>query len=210
MKQTLVANDAAFKDIPSGKLGMWIFLIIDGLSFATILIGASYLHANGAPWPHPGQVLNVPLTAVNTFILLISSYTMMNALEAVKEDDQKRFIKFLTITFLLGASFLAIQAFEYYGFISGTEEVRHRLAAAGMAGDYFRPNSGVYAGCFFGATGFHGLHVLSGLIFILYALIAGLKGRFNSQNYVRVEALTLFWHFVDLMWMLVFTVVYLL
>ena len=60
MNQTLAANDAAFKDIPSGKLGMWVFLIIDGLSFVTILIGAAYLRANGAPWAHPGQVLNVP------------------------------------------------------------------------------------------------------------------------------------------------------
>lgn len=210
MSQTIAVEDGAFKDIPSGKLGMWMFLIMDGLSFAAILIAASYLRANGAPWPHAGAVLNVPLTALNTFILLVSSYTMMTAFEAVKKDDQKVFLKFLTITLLLGISFLAIQALEYYSFIAGTEEIKHRLASAGMAGDYFRPNTGIYAACFYGATGFHGLHVLSGIIFISYVLIAGLKGRFHSQNYVRVEALTLFWHFVDLMWMLVFTVVYLL
>ena len=210
MNQAVVIEDKAFNNISFGKLGMWVFLIIDGLSFVTILIGASYLRTNGAPWPHPGQVLNVPLTAFNTFVLLLSSYTMMNAFESVKAGEQKKFINFLFMTLMLGILFLSIQAFEYYNFISGTEEVKHGLAIAGMGGDYFRPGSSIYAGCFFGATGFHGLHVLSGVIFILYVLIGGLKGRFTASNYLRVETLTLFWHFVDLMWMLVFTVVYLL
>ena len=141
---------------------------------------------------------------------MFSSYTMMNALEAVKAGEQKRFITYLNWTFVFGALFLSIQVYEYFNFIIGTEEVRHKLALAGLGGDFFRPGSNIYAGCFFGATGYHGLHVMSGLIFIVYVLIAGLKGRFNSTNYVRVEALTLYWHFVDLMWMLVFTVVYLL
>lgn len=203
-------EDRAFKNISFGKLGIWVFLIIDGLSFVAILIAAAYLRTNGAPWPHPGQVLNVPLTAFNTFVLLLSSYTMMNALEAVKVDDQKKFIRFLAATLFLGVLFLCIQAFEYYHFIAGTEEVRNKLAEAGIASQYFRPSTSIYAGCFFGATGFHGVHVLSGIIFILYVLIRGLRGGFSSANYLRVETLTLFWHFVDLMWMLVFTVVYLL
>ncbi|OGX31063.1 MAG: hypothetical protein A2787_01325 [Omnitrophica WOR_2 bacterium RIFCSPHIGHO2_01_FULL_48_9] len=189
---------------------MWVFLIMDGLSFAAILIAASYLRTNGAPWPHPGQVLNVPLTAVNTFFLMFSSYTMMNALEAVKAGEQKRFITYLIWTLALGALFLSIQVYEYFNFIVGTEEIKQKLALSGLGGDYFRPGSNIYAGCFFGATGYHGLHVFSGLIFILYVLMAGLKGRFTPVNYVRVETLTLYWHFVDLMWMLVFTVVYLL
>ncbi len=203
-------EDKAFNNISSGKLGMWVFLIIDGLSFATILIGAAYLRTNGAPWANPGQVLNVPLTAFNTIVLLASSYTMMLALENVKNGQQKKFIGALGWTLALGALFLAVQAYEYYNFIVGTEEVKAHLAAAGFAADHFRPGSSIYAGCFYGATGFHGLHVLSGLIFILYVLFGALKGRFNQSNHLRVETLTLFWHFIDLMWMLVFTVVYLL
>ena len=194
MEQVIVMEDMAFKNIAFGKLGIWVFLIIDGLSFTAILIAASYLRANGAPWPQPGQVLNVPLTAFNTFALLLSSYTMMNALEAVKAGDQKKFIRDLSWTLFLGVLFLSIQAFEY----------RHFIA------EHFLPSSSIYAGCFFGATGFHGLHVLSGVIFILYVLIGALKGRFNVADHLRVETLTLFWHFVDLMWVLVFTVVYLL
>ncbi len=209
MEQVL-QEDKAFNSIPTGKLGIWIFLIIDGLSFAAILIAAAYLRMNGAPWPHPGQVLNVPLTAFNTFVLLASSYTMMLALEHVRTGQQKKFIGALGWTLFLGALFLGVQSYEYYNFIAGTEEVRAHLAAAGLAGNYFRPGTSIYAGCFFGATGFHGLHVLSGLIFIMYVLAGALKGKFNQANHLRVETLTLFWHFIDLMWMLVFTVVYLL
>jgi cytochrome c oxidase subunit III len=195
MDQVVIREDKAFNNIEVGKLGIWVFLIMDGLSFVAILIAAAYLRTNGAPWPNPGEILNVPLTAVNTIVLLLSSYTMMISLESVKAGNQKKFITFLSGTLFLGVLFLSIQAYEYYNLI---------------AHESFRPSSSIYAGCFFGATGFHGIHVLSGVIFILYVLIGGLKGKFTQANYLRVETLTLFWHFVDLMWMLVFTGVYLL
>lgn len=203
-------EDKSFKNIEVGKLGIWTFLIIDGLSFVAILLAAAFLRTHGAPWPAPGKVLNVPLTALNTFVLLASSYTMMIALEAVRAGNQKKFIQRLVWTLTLGALFLGVQAFEYYNFIAGTGEVQAHLAAAGLSGQFFRPGTSIYAGCFFGATGFHGIHVLSGIIFIAYILIGALKGRFNQQDHLRVELLTLFWHFIDLMWMLIFTCVYLL
>jgi heme/copper-type cytochrome/quinol oxidase subunit 3 len=196
--------------LAEGKIGMWLFLLMDGLSFATILIGAAYLRTNGAPWPQAGAVLNVPLTAFNTFILLASSLTMMLAFQAVKAGDQNRLKRYLWATFILGIGFIGIQVYEYWHFIAGSEHLQARLAAAGFEGDHFRPSSSIYAACFFGATGYHGVHVFSGLIFMLYIIIGAHKGRWTPQNHVRVEALTLYWHFVDLMWMLVFTVVYLL
>ena len=196
--------------ISQGKLGIWLFLLMDGLSFATILIGAAYLRTNGAPWPQAGTLLNVPLTAVNTIILLFSSLTMMLALQAVRAEDQNAFRKNLLLTFILGAAFLGIQAYEYAHFIVGGDHLKSVLSAAGFDGHYFRPNSSIYAACFYGATGFHGLHVLAGLIFMIYIMIRAYKGRWSSANHGRVEILTLYWHFVDLMWMFVFTVVYLL
>ena len=196
--------------IPQGKLGIWLFLLMDGLSFATILIGAAYLRTNGAPWPQAGTVLNVPLTAVNTTILLFSSLTMMLALQAVRVDDQNAFRKNLLLTFTLGAAFLGIHAYEYAHFIIGGEHLKSALSAAGFGGHYFRPNGSIYAACFYGATGFHGLHVLAGLIFMIYILIGAYQRRWSAANHGRVEVLTLYWHFVDLMWMFVFTVVYLL
>lgn len=195
--------------VPQGKLGMWLFLLMDGLSFATILIGAAYLRTNGAPWPQAGAVLNVPLTAVNTIILMFSSLMMMLALQAVRGDEQNSFKKNLWRTFLLGAVFLSIQIYEYAHFIVGSEHLKEVLASTGL-GDHFWPSRSIYAACFYGATGYHGLHVFSGLIFMVYILVGAHKGVWSSNNNVRVETLTLYWHFVDLMWMLVFTVVYLL
>ncbi len=194
MTTTVVETGGKVDQMPVGKLGMWLFLLMDGLSFATILIGAAYLRANGAPWPKPGEELNVPLTAVNTTILMFSSLTMMLALAAVREDRQQAFKAFLWVTLGLGAAFLCIQAYEYTHLI--------------MEG--FKTGKSIYAGCFYGATGYHGVHVLSGLVFMAYVLAGALKGKWHSGNYGRVETLTLYWHFVDLMWILVFTVVYLL
>lgn len=196
--------------VPAGKLGMWLFLLMDGLSFATILIGAAYLRVNGALWPQAGTVLNVPLTALNTIILICSSLTMMLALQAVRSDDQQTFKKNLWLTLLLGTTFLGIQAYEYFHFIVGGEHLREVLAAAGLGGEHFRPSGSIYASCFFGATGYHGLHVFAGLIFVLYVLARAHQGKWSAANHLRVETLTLYWHFVDLMWMFVFTVVYLL
>lgn len=203
-------NAQRVDQIPKGKLGIWLFLLMDGLSFVTILIGAAYLRSNGALWPQAGKVLNVPLTAFNTIILLLSSLTMMLALQAVRDDDQKKFRNYLLWTFALGATFLGIQVFEYLHFIFGSEHLTAALAAAGLGGENFRPSGSIYAGCFYGATGFHGLHVFSGLIFMTYIIVQAFKGRWSSVDHGRVEIMTLYWHFVDLMWMFVFTVVYLL
>ncbi len=199
-----------FDQISQGKLGIWLFLLMDGLSFAAILIAAAYLRTNGAPWPQAGTVLNVPLTAVNTIILLFSSLTMMLALQAVRMDDQNALKKNLLLTFVLGAGFLGIQAYEYGHFIVGGEHLKSVLSAAGFEGEFFRPGGSIYAACFYGATGFHGLHVLAGLIFMIYIMVRAYKGQWSSTHHGRVEVLTLYWHFVDLMWMFVFTVVYLL
>lgn len=196
--------------VPHGKLGMWLFLLMDGLSFVTILIAAAYLRTKGALWAQPGAVLNVPLTAVNTIILLVSSLTMMLALHAVRNDQKDAFKKFLMMTFGLGVAFLGIQAYEYTHFIAGSEHLEQVLASAGFTGSFFRPSSSIYAACFYGATGFHGLHVLAGLIFMLYIIAGAYRSRWSSAHHGRVEVLTLYWHFVDMMWMLVFTVIYLL
>lgn len=210
MSVMLAAENKRIDQLPHGKLGIWLFLLMDGLSFVTILIGAAYLRTNGAPWPAPGAILNVPLTAVNTMILLLSSLTMMLGLQAVRNDDQSGLKRNLLLTFILGAAFLGIQAYEYTHFIVGGEHLKAALATAGFSGDSFRPNGSIYAACFYGATGFHGLHVFAGLIFMLYIMFNAFKGRYSADHHLRVEVLTLYWHFVDLMWMFVFTVVYLL
>jgi heme/copper-type cytochrome/quinol oxidase subunit 3 len=205
-----VIKKETIHDMPQGKIGMWLFLLMDGLSFATILIAGAYYRANGTPWAAPGSILDVPLTFINTMLLLVSSLTMMLALQAVRQNDQRGLKKYLLVTLVLGISFLCIQAYEYTHFIIGSEHLASRLAAAGFSGSQMLPSSSIYAGVFYGATGFHGLHVLAGLIFMVYIISGALKNKYNAKHHGRLEVLTLYWHFVDLMWMLVFTGIYLM
>ncbi|MCA9405071.1 MAG: heme-copper oxidase subunit III [Candidatus Omnitrophica bacterium] len=211
MSQTMAVKNDPFGSASTGKLGMWLFIIIDGLSFGGLLIGGVALRAGGAFWPEPGQVLNIPLTAFNTFLLICTSFTMVMALNAVQKDDQKGLIKNLILTILGGFIFLSIQGYEYYHFIAGSEHLAEKLSHAGIANaTNFIPSTSIYAASFYIVTCFHGLHVLSGVIFIACVLAAAMQGHYSSQNYDKVEILGLFWHFVDLVWILVFTVVYLI
>ncbi len=211
MLQTVAMKNDPFGKATTGKLGMWLFIIVDGLSFGGLLIGGIALRVGAATWPEPGQILNVPLTAFNTFLLICTSFTMVMALNSIQKDDQEGLVKNLVLTALGGFIFLSIQGYEYYHFIVGSEHLTEKLAHAGMVeAANFIPSTSMYAATFYITTFFHGLHVLSGVIFIVCVLGAAMQGRYSSQNFDKVEILGLFWHFVDLVWILVFTVVYLI
>ncbi len=184
------------------KVGMWVFLCSEVMFFAG-LIGSYIVLRFGASdtWAAPGEVLNVPVTAVNTFILICSSVTMVKAFAAAEADDQKGIRRYLVATFLLGATFLGVQAFEY------TELVRH---AAWQGSHGFTPQAGLYGATFFTMTGFHGFHVLLGVICLGWASIQAFKGRWGAHNTHGIEVLGLYWHFVDLVWIILFTIVYLI
>ncbi len=210
MSETLAIRDP-FGKATTGKLGMWLFIIMDGLSFGCLLIGGAALRMAAPFWPEPGQLLNIPLTAFNTFLLICTSFTMVMALNSVQKGNQAGLRKYLAMTMVGGLVFLGIQVWEYSHFIIGGPELAHNLAQAGFSGaTSFLPSTGIYAAVFYGTTCFHGLHVLSGVIYIGCILWASGKGRYSAQNYDRVEILGLFWHFVDLIWIFVFTVIYLI
>ena len=154
--QALAVSDP-FGKATTGKLGMWLFIIIDGLSFAGLLIGGAALRSGGADWPQAGEILNIPLTAFNTFLLICTSFTMVMALNSIQKGDQAGLKKFLTLTMAGGLVFLGIQVWEYVHFIT----------------DGFIPSTSIYAAVFYVTTGFHGLHVTSGVIYI--ACILGSK-----------------------------------
>jgi len=177
-----------------GKIGMWLFLVSDALTFGALLCAYGATRIGSADWPVPSEVLNVPLTAFNTFVLVVSSLTMVKALSAVKRGDIKGLQKFLFMTALGGVLFLSIQAYEYHHllFIDGLR-LRHNLFCA----------------TFFALTSFHGAHVLCGVIYLLVILWRSTKGDFSAEVNHRVEIAGLYWHFVDLVWILVFTFVYL-
>jgi heme/copper-type cytochrome/quinol oxidase subunit 3 len=177
-----------------GKVGMWLFLVSDALTFGALLCAYGATRMGSTDWPVPSQVLDVPLTAFNTFVLIISSVTMVKALSAIRHGDLKGLQKFLFFTALGGITFLSIQAYEYH----------HLLFVENL-----RLKSSLFCATFFSLTSFHGAHVFCGVIYLLVILWRSTKGDFSAVRNHRVEVAGLYWHFVDLVWILVFTFVYL-
>ncbi len=190
---TLTLNDP-FGKATTGKLGMWLFIIIDGLSFAGLLIAGVALRASYSSWPVAGEILDIPLTAFNTFLLICTSFTMVMALNAIQRGNQAGLKKYLGLTMAGGIIFLGIQVWEYYHFIA----------------EGFVISTSIYSAVFYVTTCFHGLHVLTGVIYIACILRLANLGVFSADNWDRIEILGLFWHFVDLVWILVFTIIYLI
>ncbi len=180
--------------IPNRKLGVWLFLVSE-VMFFTALIGAYIVLRLGNPaWPVPSTILNIPLTGLNTFLLIVSSVTLVRAFAAAQDGNARGLRLGLVATVLLGATFLGIQAFEY-----------HKLVHHGLT-----PSSSIFGSCFFTLTGFHGLHVLGGVIWLTIVTIKAFGGVYDDGRHLGVELAGLYWHFVDLVWILLFTIVYLI
>jgi heme/copper-type cytochrome/quinol oxidase subunit 3 len=179
-----------------GKLGMWLFLVGDAISFGGLIVGYGLLRLASSNWPVPAEVLGVNLTAFMTFLLICSSVTMVLSLSAISRNDRPAFVKFLGLTIAGGLFFLGLQAYEW------THLITHTLPQAGLSF-----TSHLFVTTFFVLTGFHGLHVTGGVIYNACVLVAGLRGRYGAKH---VEIAGLYWHFVDLVWILIFTFVYLL
>jgi cytochrome c oxidase subunit 3 len=196
------------------KLGMWVFLLSE-VMFFTSLIG-SYVILRFAHPEHfaaPGQVLNVPLTALNTFFLICSSVTMVKAFAAIQQGDQKGLQRWLLATVVIGAVFVGIQVVEYNilvaeHFVPMAEE----YATHGRGAEEGGPVVGgpLYGATFYTMTGFHGAHVSIGVLCLIFAWVKSLRGGYTQENHAGVEILGLYWHFVDLVWIILFTIVYLI
>jgi len=190
-------RDEQFGTASSGKIGMWIFLVSDALSFAGLLLAYAILRGGAVLWRHPGEPpLGVNFTAGLTFLLICSSVTMVLGYASALDGRRREASVWLALTALGGVLFLCGQYQEYFG-IWSPGLTREGLVLGGSA----------YASTFYVITSFHGAHVLSGVVFILVTLVRWLRGTATSA---QVELLGLFWHFVDLIWILVFTFVYLL
>ncbi len=193
MSQTTSAQHSSSTGLDSAKLGMWIFLATEVMLFSS-LIGA-FLQMKGRSPADAHQVLNVPITAVNTFILIVSSTTVVLALESIMKGDKRRLKLFLGATLALGATFLGVQVFEY------TQLILH---------EGFTPSGSLFGGGFYTVTGFHGFHVFIGLLWVTGLLRQALQEKFSATNYSRIEIFGLYWHFVDVVWILLFTIIYLI
>jgi cytochrome c oxidase subunit 3 len=179
-----------------GKLGMWLFLAGDAMSFGCLIVGYGILRYASPKWPVPSEILGINLTALMTFLLIVSSVTMVLSLSAVQHGDKPKFQKFMGLTILGGLTFLGLQAYEWTHLI--TEVLPHHNLSF---------STDLFATTFFVLTGFHGMHVTGGVIYNTCVLIAVSRGRYEAKH---VEIAGLYWHFVDLVWILIFTFVYLL
>ena len=185
------------------KLGMWVFLLSE-VMFFTSLIGSYVILRFAHPdhWTDPGVILNVPLTAGNTFLLICSSVTMVKAFAAIQGGDQKGLQRWLLATVLIGATFVGVQAYEYIA-----------LSAEGFVpalDGYVAEGGPLYGATFYAMTGFHGAHVSIGVLCLIFVYIRALRGDYAADSLEGVEVIGLYWHFVDLVWILLFTIVYLI
>lgn len=178
--------------IPTGKIGVWWFLASEITVFGGLISSYVVVRLGSAGWSGAAAHLNFPLGLLNTFVLLTSSLTMVLAFAAVEGRNPKRIRTFLGLTILLGLAFLVIKAFEYGGEI-----------AAG-----FTPSAGIFWSFYYGMTGLHALHVLGGIVVNLVLLVEALRDTLRP-NEQRVELAGLYWHFVDIVWIFLFPLLYL-
>ncbi len=203
--------DEHFGDATGGKVGMWSFIAQDGMAFGGLLLAYGILRFTADDWPVPTAILGIDLTAFATFLLIVSSVTMVFAVQAAKFQDKSKTVFWLMLTILGGLGFLGIQYYEYTHLV-------HAGIGFGESAFDFGDGRGVvdvnnlFGSTFYAVTGFHGLHVFSGVVYLTCILIGTLRGKYTQGgiSYSAVELVGLFWHFVDLVWILVFTFIYLL
>lgn len=227
-----------------GKLMMWIFLLSDAFTFASLLTAYGMLRFKfsgniDTPWPLPDMVFNhfpfmghthLPLFFVSlmTFILIFSSVTMVLAVDAGKRKHKADVSKYMLLTIIGGAMFLGCQAWEWAQFIGDGAKLFEnnfsltpdgvKYAETLSVGDHYdwkenfrMAGPPVFSALFFIVTGFHGLHVFSGVVLNIIAYIQNLNGTYEKRgHYEMVEKIGLYWHFVDLVWVFVFTFFYLI
>ncbi len=180
--------------VDRGKFAIWLFLATEVMFFTGLIGTYIVLRMGTETWPNPDMRLEVDLTAFNTFILITSSWMMVRSLHAIQQGDREGMKKWLLWTILGGCVFLGIQIYEYIH----------------MWADGRRPNVDIFWSTFYAMTGFHGFHVFVGIVWLICAYIAALRGAYTKENYLRLELAGLYWHFVDLVWVLLFTIVYLM
>ncbi len=193
----LATHESSFYSVEWRKLMMWLFLVTDALLFAGFLAGYAFCRlASDRPWPDRAQVFDLSFITVMTFALITSSSTMASAVLAARNGKLATARTFLLVTALIGLAFLGMQAYEWTHFIA--DGGRPHENPWGV------PGFGAY---FFLITGFHGTHVLIGVLVLLLTAARSLPKPNASE---MVEVAGLYWHFVDLVWVFVFGCFYLL
>ena len=186
---------------PHLKVGFWTFLGSECLFFGSLI--ATYMsyrgHSVTGPFPHHGPptgtgILNIPVTSISTFVLLTSSLAMVLALAACQRGHRGKTSFWLCVTALFGLIFLGFQAFEFTEFYHNGLSLKKNL----------------FGSTFFVLTGFHGAHVSVGVLWLLSLFVINQREGISPENALKVEIAGLYWHFVDIVWIVIFTLVYLI
>lgn len=178
------------------KVMMWWFIVTDGLLFAGFLASYGYARILSFDWPDQSRVFNLSYIAAMTFVLISSSATMASAVEAARREDRRAVLRYVLLTLTGGLVFLGMQAYEWTHLIGEGARLNTNPWGDPAFGSYF-----------FLLTGFHGSHVLTGAVVLLSTAIRSSLGRTRSEG---VEMAGLYWHFVDLVWVFIFTLFYLI
>jgi len=176
------------------KLLMWIFLASDCMFFAALIGTYVVYKGRSLVGPYPTDILDIPLTTLSTFVLLMSSFLMVLALHAIRVDDIPKFRLWTFGVCLFGSIFLGFQVYEFRHFVQEGLTLQQNL----------------FGSTFFTLTGTHGVHVTVGVLWLLSILIASYVRPVSSKDALNVEIAGLYWHFVDIVWIVIFTVVYLI
>ncbi len=180
--------------LDSRKLGMWIFLASECMFFGSLITTYLLYRDRTGAGPGPADIFDIPFTSVSTFILLMSSLTMVLAHNAALRRDAAVMRRWLVATAMLGGIFLGAQLFEYIHFF--------------LEGMTF--STSPFSSAFFLLTGFHKIHVAVGMLMLLTLAVMSKMGRLPLDDDVRVDMIALYWHFVDIIWIIIFTFIYLI
>ena len=208
------------------KMLMWLFLGSDCLFFGALISTYLVYRGQSLVGPFPQDVFSIPVTSVSTFVLLMSSLAMVLGYAAINRGDIRSFRIWLLCTCLLGATFLGFQTFEFYDFANhervvectADSQVQECLDGATEYEESFglTPRTNLFGTTFFILTGFHGAHVTVGVIWLLsivgYSMLGGRSAEriLTDRQALSVDLAALYWHFVDIVWIVIFAVVYLI
>ena len=179
--------------ITNNKMGMWLFLGSDCLLFGALISTYLLLRHRGTGLG-PEDVFDIPFTSVSSFVLLMSSVSMVFAVSSISRGDHPKLRLWLLVTAMLGGVFIAGQVYEFTSFY------REGLGYT----------TNLFSSAFYSLTGFHGVHVSAGIVMLMSLFVMSLTGRLSEERAETVEIVGLYWHFVDVVWVLIFTIVYLI
>ena len=194
----------------TAKIGMWLFLVTEILLFGGLFVGFGMMQAR---YPREFVEAHEHLTrwqgALNTVVLLFSSFTMVMAVDSAKKNKKDKTVFYLAITILCACVFLVVKYFEY----------AHKFEEGWLPGNFYHGEHDAIAGShgyatffafYFMMTGLHGFHIVAGIVALLWILIRAKKGEFTSAYYTPVDLVGLYWHIVDLIWIYLFPLYYLI